>query len=391
MAPRWARDITLSSFRGVALPAADALSKEQAQRLAIHEYPGLPAGWTEHMDRSIAVYSVTCVVSGDRYVSQRDALEDVLDDPEPGTLVHPTRGSLSVSVQRYSVEESSDRLGGAVFRIDFVESGRPDMRISAKPSRGLSVLTAADDALSAVGGAFADIFDLDAVPQWLSSDSISRIAEQLDDIRSTIQGPLGQMIDNAAAVVSSISAVEDAVTALVNLPAELATEVQAIYALVRDLAAYQILTGTAGIADPATGGTPSDDLNAANLTALDRLFLRSALATHAYALEATTFYSADEAEAAADLLSDRIGLELDYMTGDEIDAFIALRAAVSAYAIDIALRLPRLLSVRLTQPTSSFELAQRYHGDADRADEIRDRNDIVHPGMATGAVLVLTS
>ena len=146
-----------------------------------------------------------------------------------------------------------------------------------------------------------------------------------------------------------------------------------------------MITDTSGIADPAAGLTPTDDDVAANTIASARLFLRQALAAWGETVYATTWASFDEAQAEAATITERIGLELDYVTGQaEYQALVDLRGALAAYLASQATRLPRLVEHQVTAPRSILELAQRYHGDGLRATEIQERNDIIDCAFASG-------
>jgi prophage DNA circulation protein len=383
----WLRNARKASFRGVPLPGVDGVSSEGNPRTAEHEYPGIAGGWVEHLERGLRTWSLTCTVTGTGYMTERDTLEAALDVPEPGLLVHPTRGDIMASVVApYTVDE---RDGTATFRITFRESGRPAPVAPGKPSAGSALLSRVEATLSAVGGYFADAFSVDILPSWARAETIQAVTDQVTAIRDAITGPVGAVIANASDIVQATRDLEDEIATLIDTPDVLAARFEEVIRQVQHLGVYRLLSADAGLPDPATMGTPTEQTVADDIAYAARLQMRQVLACWGETVQGTTWASYDDAQREADYLIGRIGAELDFATDDEYQALVDLRVAVSAYLAAQAKRLPRLRTVVASSPVSCIELAWRYHADADRADEVRDRNDALDCGYVTGDVLLL--
>jgi prophage DNA circulation protein len=120
------------SFRGVPF-RFDGSQYQPGRRVALHEYPtpGLPdkAPYPEDLGRKARQFNLTVFVMESApgaadWGSQRDALIAALEQPGPGTLVHPIWGRLSVQVNgQAQVTESTKEIGIVYFTIPFVEAG----------------------------------------------------------------------------------------------------------------------------------------------------------------------------------------------------------------------------------------------------------------------------
>ncbi len=384
----WLKKLRKPSFRGVPLQAVDGVSTETPIRTAEHEYPGIPGGWVEHLDRGLRAWSLTVTYTGADYYGMRDQLETALDFPAPGLLVHPTRGEVQASVSgAYTVTE---RDGTATFQITFRESGRPTAVSAGTPSTGSALLSRVEDGLSAVAGAFADTFSVASLPSWARAETIDAVTAQVESIRETIEGPVGQLAENATEIIASLRDLEAEIQTLVDTPAILAARYSEILRQIQHLGVYRLLTGDAGIPDPAAGLTPTADDVAANEVESARALLRMSLCAWGETVQATTWDSFDAAEDEALILADRIGAELEYTLDDtEYQALLDLQVALAAYLDAQGARLPRLIEVTQGTPASVLELAQRWHADADRADEIRARNGLIDPVWVTGDLWIL--
>jgi prophage DNA circulation protein len=71
----------------------------------------------------------------------------------------------------------------------------------------------------------------------------------------------------------------------------------------------------------------------------------------------------------------------DEMAQESYRALIELRSSMVYFLTETARPLPRMLAWEFSQVMSTLILAQRLYYDANRADELRDENHIVHPAF----------
>lgn len=175
----WPEMLNQASFRGVpfAVYGGDA---RFGRRLALHEYPGRDKPYIEDMGRStrrirMSGFLVTdsLVYGGGSVLAQRDALVGAVEAAGPGALMHPTLGTLKVSVpsEGLSVIERWDM--GRYFEISivFIESGDrvfPSITTSTgslldKLAAALGLSSALDFVRKVIGGVTAVINAVEGV------------------------------------------------------------------------------------------------------------------------------------------------------------------------------------------------------------------------------------
>lgn len=119
----WRNDLLPASFRGVGFEV-DTLEGDGGRRVVVFEFPGRDRPYTEDLGRAAQHHRIRGFVLGDDYMAQRDALLSALqDDPDPGVLIHPTLGRMTVRVGSVHWTEFKERGGACAFEIEFIEDG----------------------------------------------------------------------------------------------------------------------------------------------------------------------------------------------------------------------------------------------------------------------------
>jgi prophage DNA circulation protein len=137
------------------------------RRTVVHEFPMRDFPYPEDMGKKAAEFVVDGFLIGDDYLWQMADLISALNEPGPGTLVHPSLGTLQVSLaQPGKLRESFiERRGMVTFSLTFVESidiTQPSLSVDSQQA----VEDAADDAYAPVEDDFASEFDTDNAPAW---------------------------------------------------------------------------------------------------------------------------------------------------------------------------------------------------------------------------------
>ena len=163
MAQAWKMRMQSASFRGVPFQVY-AAGGELGRSTALHVFPNGSTPYPEDLGKAPQFYEVQGFVSGSSYMAQRDALEAALQQPGPGTLVHPWYGSLYVALAGPVRTQHSAADGGLwQFQARFVRVEKPggltgspnlsDMvsgRVNAVAQRAQAL--ADSDAVTIVGG-----------------------------------------------------------------------------------------------------------------------------------------------------------------------------------------------------------------------------------------------
>lgn len=135
----WRDDWRQASFRGAAFHV-EVGARAGGRRIVPHEYPKRDDPYAEDMGRRarrwhVTAYFISYPVDGNGdtgeavlrlrdYRVGRDALIRALEQEGPGTLVHPTLGSMEVACETYTVQDAIREKGGfCVFEMTFCEAG----------------------------------------------------------------------------------------------------------------------------------------------------------------------------------------------------------------------------------------------------------------------------
>ncbi len=115
-----------ASFRGKTF-SVEVGGQAGGRRNVTHEFPERDTPFIEDLGRRTRRWQVTgYIVCGPMRADYRPARDDLIAACEaygPGTLVHPTLGSMQVNCDSYSVTETKERGGIATFEMVFVEAG----------------------------------------------------------------------------------------------------------------------------------------------------------------------------------------------------------------------------------------------------------------------------
>jgi prophage DNA circulation protein len=137
-----------ASFKGVPFGVLDN-TLAVGRRVETHSYPFRDVPYTEDLGRRARVLQFTAFLIGADVAARAQALQDVIEQKGPGPLVHPSYGSMSMSVSEPAVfEESWDKGRLIKVQLSFVEPGQAFYPTSASDTQG-AVDTAADDATTA--------------------------------------------------------------------------------------------------------------------------------------------------------------------------------------------------------------------------------------------------
>lgn len=417
----WRDELQPGSFRGVPFKIDEART-HVGRRVVLNEYPLRDLPWPEDMGRLARRFQVECLVLGDDYMEQRDALIAALEAPGAGTLVHPYFGLRSVVVEQPAEIRESTREGGvARFRIQFAESGDNVQPAAATDTR--AQLTSATSAASAqLADSFGQGWSLDNTPSWLSdvaAGQVRSLTDTLAGLRDSIPG-IPSAVSDFNGLLQGLS---DTASSLIREPANLAVSVLGLITglgtmLEQPLDAlglYQQLFDYTVADDntPVVISTPSRQRQLQNMAALQSLVQGAAVLQAAATVASVPAQTQDQAQWVAsadsatlvpstitvrgfDTTSSAIAmrdtlvdaLQDQLLTADD-DLYPQLEDVRSALVQDIDSRiatLPVLLAFTPARTLPALVVAYRLYADAGRDADIVARNALAYPGFAPGGV-----
>lgn len=391
------------------------------RRVVVHEFPLKDLPLPEDMGRKASEFTVEGFLIGDNYLFNMKRLIAALTEAGPGTLIHPSLGTLQVSLVQPARlrEQFIERRGMVSFSLTFVEAGE-----QAQPSTEVDTQQAVEDAADAAYGPieedFASGFSVDGAPAW-SLDSIVGEINKINDVVSSVRAALRFDLSVLSQLVRAGSMLKANVLGLLATPNALATELSVQFrALVGlfDFSASGTGTGTSATAFGSAGkpsnpmrnllplatygqastyvrptiptNTPVRRQQAANQAAVFALVARSAVVEAVRSSIYLPFASAEESVAVRDMLYDA----LDTLMLDAPDAvYAALHDLRSAMVRDITARgadLARLSTMTLPASVPAQVLSYNLYGSGAYAAELVERNQaaatVLHPLFMPGGM-----
>ena len=407
-----------ASFRGVAFEV-ESHSESGGRRVELHEYPLRDTPYAEDLGKKAGKWQIEAfLVNGKSgYAERRDKLREALNASGPGTLIHPYLGELSVSVDGYSLKETTREGGYCTFSISFVEAGQP-VEPDVEKDTAANVLDKAEAAKEAATAGFLDEYmplleDLEGlagkVPALLSEataflgtplsilsraqSAASSVLALPDRLASRLLGYLGTIRQLGGIATSGLKM--NALTALLGKKSAgtasswLVTSNGVIAGIVGKTSWPQAGGGSIG------GGTPSPETlgvvasTVANRAETPLIDLIAAGAVIEAAIESADadYGTADDALASRDAVIDAIDEVQRANCSDAV--FTALSELAVAVNEDLTTRgaeLPKLGSATLFMSMPALAASYRLYGDVGQADAIVARNRIRHPGRVPGGV-----
>lgn len=407
-----------ASFRGVAFEV-ESHSESGGRRVELHEYPLRDTPYAEDLGKKAGKWQIEAfLVNGKSgYAERRDKLREALNASGPGTLIHPYLGELSVSVDGYSLKETTREGGYCTFSISFVEAGQP-VEPDVEKDTAANVLDKAEAAKEAATAGFLDEY----MP----------LLEDLEGLAGKVPALLSEATAFLGTPLSILSRAQSAASSVLALPDRLASRLLGYLGTIRQLGgiatsglkmnAFTALLGKksagtasswlvtsngviAGIVGKTSwpqagggsigGGTPSPETpgvvasTVANRAETPLIDLIAAGAVIEAAIESADadYGTADDALASRDAVIDAIDEVQRANCSDAV--FTALSELAVAVNEDLTTRgaeLPKLGSATLFMSMPALAASYRLYGDVGQADAIVARNRIRHPGRVPGGV-----
>lgn len=182
----WRDTLQPASFRGEPF-LVEAHDSSFGRRVVVHEYPNRNEPYTEDLGRQARRFTITAFVVGDDYQAKRDRLLEAVEQPGPGTLVHPYLGSLQVVIESCQLNENLQDGRMAKFNLMCIEAGHRVFP-AQKDDSGSVVKERAARAFATVQDDFQTNFVTKKQPDFVTVDAEIMLAEALDQIELAGKG-----------------------------------------------------------------------------------------------------------------------------------------------------------------------------------------------------------
>lgn len=177
--------ITSKSDYQAALPT---ISDIGGRRKVKYKFPYVDGQTTDDLGRKPESFDFEILIHGQRYLDGLKKLLKEFDDPRPGTLVHPVRGTLIVAVEDVQIVHSQEKRKAASLKVVFIEHNFTIGDIKA--SKDVSVkgaLSALLDAFSAIDKAITNVLGAVQFALSLRQQIAQLIADYKNQYTTTAQ------------------------------------------------------------------------------------------------------------------------------------------------------------------------------------------------------------
>lgn len=392
-----------ASFRGVAFKV-NASEIGAGRRTQLNEYPQRDKPYVDDLGRATREIGVTAFVVGDDYVELAKAVLGALEEPGPGTLIHPWLGELTVSLKDLARVAFDHALGQAVIQMSFIESGELAFPSSETSTQAAS-RKAAEKLEKASVESFAEKFGVNGFQDFVTAAATGNLGKMLGIVGLSDVGKalgfassLAKTVSTAIALISNPKTLGWKIMGAFGLSG-LATTVAAWSNVVRQLSRFG---SSSSLSTPLSGSalTPSRRQANANATAVYGLG-RQAMIAQAVGASSLVGSAIDSTARPVVSYQDMIAvrdeliaaIDQEALTADDgvYEALMDARSAVWRDLTDRARDNARLTTLQPMETAPALVLAYDYYEDATRDTEIVSRNAVRHPGFVPPApIRVLT-
>lgn len=189
----WAASLQPASWRGVPFRVREDEVKH-GRRTAVHAYPFRNQIFVEDLGLGERQFSFRAFLVGDDVFDQAATLDDAVDTPQSGTLVHPSIGSLTCSLVSFTRRASAENGRVVECELTFLEQGT-----QLFPSSADDTGSQVDDSASAADQASGADFGSDV------AGPIGQAAQQVSDFALATQGAISGAIDTISGTIGEFA------------------------------------------------------------------------------------------------------------------------------------------------------------------------------------------
>ncbi len=392
-----------ASFRGVRFEV-DTSGKDAGRRITTHKFPGQDSPYHEDMGKDVTAFNIQCWINGDDFIQRAAALDAALDQPGPGTLIHPILGELQVIALKYSRRDSTAAVGDVDYTISFEIYGGPAFPTTIG-NTSFELGSNASAFLGSLSSSFNSNFRTSGIPDFITGDSALRLSSLTGNLQSvlTTTGLDRFFPGNMPMWSSSVGVLADSIVDLFETLGGLAKKKSSsmIGTTISPATPAPALPLSKALTKASAFSAGSESLSgpsirAVNARSLDNMFQAAALAAAATSAKNAVYDSREEALQFRDAFAYQMEKVTNKLAADGWEESWNKGVQVTASLVrdinDRVGRLPRTVSIETRGVRPSLDLANRLYGDDpakifSAADDLALRNRVRHPGMIPARVL----
>lgn len=386
----WREEWKPASFRGIRF-YVDTADASFGRRNSVHEYPYKDTPYVEDLGRKSKTISFNAYFLGDNYIRERNRLIQVIEsNTTPGTLIHPTLGTLQVKpTDNCSISDNGRQGGKGLIRLEFVEAGENTFpAVSLFTDSG--VFNLYDVIQESLKSAFPEVYKVAQLSGFVVNSAIAITQQYIDQFREVknigpkIAGKASDFKRNLATFEDNLNILAASPSDLIDSISDLFNDFDAIFSNPSDKyeASKQFQAFTATY-EPIDRQTPSRIQETANNDQIIESMRSFSLAVMAKATAEETFTSKTEVKNRRDEILNIFGDRIENAGIAEQNQvrkdMILLRSATVGYLDQSSTTLPDIKTVSYNDTIPAYLIANELYGDSLRYEEIINDNNIKHP------------
>ena len=385
-----------ASFRGVPF-LIRTTSTSGGRKIVVHEYPNTNRRYVEDLGKQDRIFSITGITSSPFYLENRNALQQALEQPGIGILVHPFFGIVNVTADPYTLSEDDSELGIATFSMTFRVSDENIFPAYIEKSLDL-INDLTDGAASKVISEITTGFSVSPVYPNNFTESLSN----LGDITKSFSGLTNSVNASEDAkndYNAKVSAFAENKVPNINSPASLGSNLVDLFDTANDLGTieaerFNINKYFFGYIFDETHINPltSQRIERMKNTELLASAMNMVALSYAYKSAVTMTYVTDQD---IDIVTKYLEGQYQYFVNnnnfstDAMDALNSLRSEVRRFFKDERLNVYNITTIT-TKEIPLTILVYNYYGNVDNAEDLMFFNEILDPSHVVGELDIFT-
>ena len=398
-----------ASFRSVSFLVSTE-SVRRGKKTVIHEYPNSDQRYVEELGKLPPTFSITAIIHGDDAIDQRLRLENALERPGLGLLVHPVYGNLNVKSLNFNVTSNQTDVGIFTFDIEFATS-RENITPEPDAATDTTISSLAAAAKTTINDKLQILYKTPATPNIFDSaiektngifkgvhDTINTVVDKTTAGAAGFDRVYRSVTRNISTVVSSAQKLRDNATLLYDTALDVPLFVDQLAAAWNNLLDYPLTvpTSSAITADQAERYQNDNAIvEHMKLTSLANSYESSAYTD--YATDVDLFAATERLnDVYVDFFKTKItemqDVGIESIAGDQDvrAAFAELRATAKKVFDEKEKAIYRIVDVRPGM-TSMALMAYRFYGDINLLDQLITLNESISAANFNETIKALTS
>lgn len=380
----WKARYLKASFRNVEF-VVPSISNDGGRRAVKHTFPNNDKPYFEDLGKKNPQFTLEAFIVGVDYDIQRNKLENALNKPDFGRLVHPYKGAIDVICLDYNMTETANEGGVARFSITFGTQNEivlTEEFVSTK----LNAVQKKKSFFEKAQAWLAEVYDLGKAPMTI----LDKAKAGLDEISNTVQAvkkvaslydEYNQAINNLKGSIASLALDAEDLGKTLQEIIDFGTDSQG--------AIETVQSAKAQFSELRSLVLPSSALVVANIIDNQKIMQsKIALGSIVGLVGEIQFVSIQEASNFRDYVSNAINdlIESDLINDEEFTALQDLRTAMLASLEEQVENLSQLREIVVGDTVPAIVISASLYGTIEKAEEIVTRNEIEHNGFCNGAI-----